>query len=94
MFPSATKPEPRFPAGTRVNVVQYVRVGHQRWKTQAEGTVVSEGIRPVGGMEMGSKAQFCRQPTLTLRRDDGELTVIVVDENTEIQPIDPPAGPS
>ncbi|MFO0956378.1 MAG: hypothetical protein U0800_02795 [Isosphaeraceae bacterium] len=93
MFPSASQPEPRFPAGTRVNVVQFVRVGHRRWKTQSQGTVVEEGIRPVGGMEMGSKALYCRQPTVTLRKDDGELTVVTLDENTEIRPVDSPAGP-
>lgn len=88
MFPNTAKPAPRFQPGTRVQVVQYVRVGHRRWKTQFTGTVVGESIRPVGGMEMGSKALYCHQPTLTLRRDDGELTAVALDENTEVRPLD------
>lgn len=87
MFPNAAKPAPRFQPGTRVQVVQYVRVGHRRWKTQATGTVVGENIRPVGGMEMGSKALYCHQPTLTLKKEDGELTTVALDENTEVQPL-------
>lgn len=85
MFPSSEKAAPKFPPGTRVQVVQYVRVGHRRWKTQTVGTVASEGARPVGGMEMGAKALHSRQPTLTLRMDDGELTVLALDENTEVR---------
>ena len=85
-------PQPKFTPGAQVRVVQYVRVGHRRWKTQTQGTVVGEGIRPVGGMEMGSKALYCRQPTVTLRMDDGELTVVALDENTEVQAVDSPAG--
>lgn len=92
MFPSASKHEPRLPAGTRVHVIQHVRVGHRRWKTQTQGVVIDEGIRPIGGMEMGSKALYCRQPTLTLRMDDGERTVVTLDENTEVRPVDSPAG--
>lgn len=81
--------QPKYAPGSKVRVVQYARVGHRRWKTQVEGVVVSEGLRPVGGIEMGGKAAFCRQDTLMLRRSDGELTEIAVDENTEIIMLEP-----
>jgi hypothetical protein len=49
-------------------------------------------------MEMGGKSSYCQQPTLRLRLDNGEVTVVTVDENTHIEPISGPwsdtAGPS
>jgi hypothetical protein len=80
---SAPSP-PKYTAGTRVKVVQHVRVGDRRWITEVCGVVADEGIRPVGGMEMGGKARYCFQPTLKLRKDDGEITVVALDENTEV----------
>jgi hypothetical protein len=82
MIPTPTPP--RFAAGTHVRVIQHVRVGHRRWRTEVEGVVEQESVRPVGGMEMGTKALYCRQPTLRLRHDDGEITVVTIDEYTEV----------
>jgi hypothetical protein len=67
-----------------------VRVGHRQWATEVVGTVELEGIRPVGGMEMGGKGLYCHQPTLRLRRDGGEITVVAVDEHTEVHPLPGP----
>ncbi len=80
-----TPPKPRYVEGVRLRVTQYVRVGDRQWTTQVEGFVEQEGFRPVGGMEMGGKAAYCQQPTLRLRRDDGEITVVTVDEGTTVQ---------
>lgn len=85
MIPSP--PPPKFAAGTRVRVVQHVRVGDRKWRTQVVGIVEAEGRRPVGGMEMGGKAAYCQQGTLKLRRDDGEVLVVALDENTEVHPL-------
>lgn len=76
-----------FQPGTLVRVTQFVRVGHRRWKTEVEGSVELESIRPVGGMEMGGKALYCHQPTLMLRLADGELTEVALDENTLVEPV-------
>jgi len=84
-----TPPPPKYEHGTRVRVVQSVRVGHQKWKTQVTGVVEREGFRPVGGMEMGGKASYCHQPTLRLRKDDGEITVVALDENTLVETVNP-----
>jgi hypothetical protein len=80
-------PKPRYEPGTRVRVVQHVRVGHRHWTTAVAGVVEREGSRPVGGMEMGGKALYCHQPTLRLRLPDGEVTDVAIDEHTEIQPL-------
>ena len=78
--PHATETEIR--PGRRLRVTQYVRVGHRQWTTEVEGVVEKEGFRPVGGMEMGGKASYVFQPTLRLRRDDGEVTVVALDEDS------------
>jgi hypothetical protein len=70
-----------------VRVVQRVRVGHRSWTTEVIGIVEAEGVRPVGGMEMGGKARYCHQTTLRLRREDGEITVVALDENTQVHEI-------
>ncbi len=83
MIPSP--PQPRYAPGTRVRVVQRVRVGSRSWLTQIVGAVTGESVRPVGGMEMGTKDRYCRQPTLMLRGDDGEISVVALDENTQVE---------
>lgn len=83
-----TRPEPKFAPGTRVRVIQNVRVGGLVWKTETSGLVEGEGVRPVGGMEMGAKALYIQQPTLRLRRDDGEVIVVALDPQTEIIPVE------
>ena len=85
-----TPPKPKYPPGTRLRVVQAVKVGHRSWRTQVSGVVEDEGLRPVGGMEMGGKAVYCHQPTLRLRKDDGEITVVAVDENTVVEEVSQP----
>lgn len=86
MIPTSP-PQPKYAPGTRLRVVQHVRVGHRRWRTEVIGRVEGEGLRPVGGMEMGGKAAYCQQPTLRLRRDDDEILVVTLDEHTEVHPI-------
>lgn len=80
-------PKPKYTPGQRVRVMQQVRVGNKRWVTAVEGAVDGEGFRPVGGIEMGGKASYCHQPTLRLRRDDGEITVVALDDDTQVIPV-------
>jgi hypothetical protein len=87
-----TPPKPKYPPGTRLRITQHVRVGHRRWMTQVEGTFEAQGRRPVGGIEMGGKASYCQQPTIRLRRDDGEIVDVALDEQTVVETI-PAAGP-
>lgn len=92
MIPTA--PKSKYQAGTRVRVIQHVRVGHRRWVTQVEGVVVAEGRRPVGGIEMGGKASYVQQPTLRLRRDDGEITEVAIDVSTQVEEVGEPSAPA
>ncbi len=89
MFPKKKK-EPKYQPGTTIRVIQWVRIGHLQWKTQTTGEVVQEGVRPIGGMEMGTKSMFITQPTIMLRYPDGELTEVALDERTEVEVISAP----
>ncbi len=82
-----TPPKPRFEPGTRVRVTQFVRVGHRAWTTQVVGIVEREGVRPLGGMEMGGKGLYARQATIRLRRDDGEIIDVALDEQSVVEEI-------
>jgi hypothetical protein len=82
-----TPPKPMFEPGTLVKAVQRVRVGHREWSTQVVGVVERESVRPIGGMEMGGKALYCRQKTIRLRREDGEIIELALDEWTRIEAI-------
>jgi hypothetical protein len=85
-----TPPKPKYLPGTRLRVTQHVRVGHRRWTTQVEGVVELESLRPVGGTEMGGKSTYTFQPTLQLRRDDGEITVVSLDEDSQVETVAKP----
>jgi hypothetical protein len=82
-----TPPKPKYAPGTRLRVTQRVRVGHREWSTLVEGNLELEGLRPVGGMEMGGKANYCHQPTLRLRRDDGEVIVVALDDDSVVETV-------
>ena len=87
MIPRPKTMEPTWAPGTRVRVTHHVRVGHRQWTTTREGIVLSESLRPIGGMEMGAKAAALNQPTLRLKADDGEITVIAIDGGTKIEAV-------
>lgn len=82
-----TPPKPKYNSGARLRVTQNVRVGHRQWLTSVEGVVEGEGYRPVGGMEMGGKASYCFQPTVRLRRDDGEVVVVALDDDSKVEEV-------
>lgn len=79
-----TPPPPRFALGTRLHVRQHVRVGHLVWTTDVAGEVVEERRRPIGGMEMGGKDAYIHQPTIHLRKPDGEITAVTIDDKSEV----------
>ncbi len=81
--------QPNYTPGTKVRVVQLVRVGHRRWNTRVEGVVEKEGERPVGGIEMGGKAAAIRQDTLRLRLADDQITVVALDSNSVVEVLAP-----
>ena len=71
--------------GDRVQVDHELKVGFRRWHSTTVGTVVSKDRRRHG-------LHFRRNPddksfsdVLILKRDDGELTTVTLDEFSEVR---------
>lgn len=71
--------------GDRVRVRHEVIVGFRRWPVETEGTVVSKDRRRHSLHFDRNFDDKVFSDVLVLRRDDGELTTITLDEFTELE---------
>lgn len=70
--------------GQRIRITQKVRVGSRSWTTTVEGT-----FRDLNYLATGLSTERVPEddivvPTVHFTKDNGELTSISVDENTEV----------
>jgi len=71
-------------AGQRIRVTQSI-VGRDRtWSCQVEGTVQSCKVEPTGSWYAHGKNDKLWLLRLRLRKDDGELTALILDANSKI----------
>jgi hypothetical protein len=73
--------------GERVEVVHLVKIGDHRHESRTAGTIVRKG-RMEGGVDSGVRRWWDEKQWfdhLLLRRDDGELTTVTVDEYTSLR---------
>lgn len=73
--------------GDRVHVVHHMKIGFREYESRTSGIVVSKERRECG-MEGGWRRNWDDRywfDHLVLRKDDGELTTVTIDEYTEIQ---------
>jgi hypothetical protein len=70
--------------GDRVEVVHHVLVGAKHWTTTTCGTVVRAERRRHGLHFQRAGDDKVWSDFVVLRRDDGELTTVTLDEFTEI----------
>jgi hypothetical protein len=78
--------------GDRVEVTHEVKVGFRRWYVTTAGTVVAKDRRRHGLHYQRNFDDKAFSDILILRRDDGELTTITLDEFTELRKVDAPPG--
>jgi hypothetical protein len=72
--------------GDRVEVVHEVKVGSSKtWSTTTVGTVVNTERRRQGLHHRRSPDDKVFADMIVLKRDDGELTTITMDEFTELR---------
>ena len=71
--------------GDRIECVQEVKVGSQTWNTRAVGTVVRTERRRHGLHYRRNRDDKVYSDVIVLRRDDGELTTVAVDEFTVLR---------
>jgi hypothetical protein len=71
--------------GDRVQVDHEVKVGFRRWHTATVGTVVSTDRRRHGLHFRRNHDDKSYSDVLILRRDDGELTTVTLDEFSDLR---------
>jgi hypothetical protein len=70
--------------GTRIRVEQCVLQRADEWRTVVEGEVLSHAMEPTGSWYAHGKADKLWLPRLRIRKDDGELTTLNLDNNSRI----------
>jgi hypothetical protein len=76
--------------GDRVEIVHRVQLGSRATESHTAGTVVSKGQRE-GGVDSGYRRWSDERQwfqDLVLRKADGELTTVTIDEFTALQRLD------
>jgi hypothetical protein len=76
--------ESKFPPGTPVRVREVTRMRDDDFVTETVGVVVSWGDKPTGSWYAHGKNDKLWLRRLTLRKADGELTTVVVDDQTYV----------
>jgi hypothetical protein len=77
----------RLTPGTRVRVVQQVAARHYALPAEVRGTVVRFEQRPTGSWYAHSKNDKLWLDRLVLRKDDGELMTLNLDEFSVVEVI-------
>jgi len=72
-------------AGDRVELIHDVKVGFRTWKTATVGTVVRTERRRHGLHHRRAHDEPALSDVLVLRRADGELTTVTLDEFSELR---------
>jgi hypothetical protein len=76
--------EAQFPPGTPVVIRQVVQRRGASWQSETTGVVESWEDRPTGSWYAHGKDDKLWLQRLTLRKIDGEITSVVVDDKTYI----------
>jgi ribosomal protein L34 len=71
--------------GDRVEVVHEVKVGFRKWATTTRGTMVSKERRRHSLHFRRNYDDKVFSDVMLLRRDDGELTTVTLDEFSELK---------
>ncbi len=83
----------RLVPGARVVVTQQIPHGNRDWVQQVRGTVVSFQQRPTGSWFAHSRGDRLWLDRLLIRKDDGEISMLNLDEFSAVQlDTSPPPG--
>jgi len=79
--------------GTRVKITQQIAARHYSWNTDVIGTVVSFEQKQTGSWYAHSRGDKLWLDRLKIRKADGELTTLNLDEFTHIEIVDDKGKP-
>jgi hypothetical protein len=84
-YPQAIEVFQRLQPGDRIEIVHEVKVGFRRWTTTTRGTVVSAERRRHSLHFNRNFDDKVFSDMILLRRDDGELTTVTLDEFSDLR---------
>jgi hypothetical protein len=84
--------ESRFPAGTPIRVKQTICLRGRNAEAETVGTVESWQTLPTASWFAHGKNGKLPLKRLKLKKADGELSLLVVDDQTQIEAVPAPAG--
>lgn len=84
-YPDSLQVYEQAEVGNRVEVIHEVKVGFRRWPVTTVGTVVRKERRRRGEHFRRNDDDHVYADVLVLRRDDGELTTVALDEFSELK---------
>lgn len=71
--------------GKRVRVIQQIAARHYAWPTEVRGTIVEFKQKETGSWFAHAKDDRLWLDRLTLRKDDGEITTLNLDDYSRIE---------
>ena len=86
-YPAALETFAKLEPGDRVEVTHEVRVGFRTWYTKTVGTIVGKDRRRHSLHFNRNFDDKVYSDILILRRDDGELTTVTLDEFSELRKV-------
>jgi hypothetical protein len=86
-YPQALETFAALQPGDRVEVTHEVKVGFRRWNSKTIGTVVAKDRRRHSLHFARNFDDQVFSDVLILKRDDGELTTVTLDEFSELREV-------
>jgi hypothetical protein len=86
-YPAALETFAALQPGDRVEVTHEVKVGFRHWSSKTIGTVVSKDRRRHSLHYRRNFDDKVYSDILILRRDDGELTTVTLDEFSDLRKV-------
>ena len=71
--------------GVRVTVTQQIAARDYSWSSDVRGTIVNFEQKPTGSWFAHAKGDKLWLDRLTIRKDDGELTTLNLDDYTHVE---------
>ena len=91
-YPTTLRTFEQLQPGDRVELVHEVKVGFRDWTSKTVGTVVSKERRRHSRHFDRNFDDEVYSDLIVLKRDDGELTTVTIDEFTELRVLEKAAG--
>jgi hypothetical protein len=83
-YPQSIQVFERLKSGDRIRVVHEVKVGFRKWPSTTTGTVVRTDRRRHSLHYQRNNDDKVFSDIIILKRDDGELTTVTLDEFTDL----------